>query len=477
MNAPSFLYTAGKDPLDASLIEDLRLADILPKKILPILTRPCDRQTVICRQHFFRDMENDAFYSHVTELLAALRALESEKYHFSETEFRAEKSLLHLHMLRLYLHAVRLLCTFPRENEITAALSAYWGDAAHVAHCNALEKALSAADPLAKRISAFDVSLMDRAWMQPEGGSKSYSEMLAAHAAGLGMPQVPARAQTFRMHLPMSNALCTMYSEEFAALDALLAPFGVEAVSELSAYAEELEFYVQMHKFMHALEQKGTNTCFPAVGNRRLYYAENAYDPYLLQMQVEVVPNDIDFDENEPFFFLVGANSGGKTTYLRCAALNLVFALGGCRMLAARASVYCFDRIYTHFPKDERFEQTGRLEDEKRRFDSILHEDVRDSFVFLNEAYSGANDTVGEALALKTAERLRDKQMFGLFVTHFQTACQKGFPALHAPVDEENNRLYKVQRLRSTSASYVEDILKEYGLDRDSLHARGNAHA
>lgn len=46
MSMPSFLYTAGKEPYAASLMGDLHLADILPKKILPILTRPCDKQTV-----------------------------------------------------------------------------------------------------------------------------------------------------------------------------------------------------------------------------------------------------------------------------------------------------------------------------------------------------------------------------------------------------------------------------------------------
>ena len=476
MSKPSFLYTAGKQCADTALVEDLHLGDILPKKILPTLTRPCDKQTILYRQNFFRAMEADAFYSHAAKLLDALRALASERYHWSEAELHISRSLLHLNLLRLYLDVVRLLCAFPQENEITTAITAYWGDDAHRTLYAKIEQAACAAEPLAKRISTFDVSLMDRAWMQPDDGGRSYGEMLAAYAAGLGMPSAPGKEQGVCLNLSMSNALSTMYREELAALDALLAPFASETLCEPIGYAEELDFYVQMHKFMRVVEQKGIHTCFPAVSDHRQYRAEQVYDPYLLQKQVEVVPNDIAFDEGEPFFFLIGANSGGKTAYLRGAALNLVFALGGCKMLAARASVYCFDRICTHFPKDERFEQMGRLEEEKRRFDEIVGAGARDSFVFLNEAYSGANDTVGAALALKTAETLRDKQMFGLFVTHFQEVCRKGIPTLQAMVDGENNRLYKVQRLHSAASSYVEDILKKYGLDADSLRARGNVH-
>ena len=477
MSMPSFLYTAGKEPYAASLMGDLHLADILPKKILPILTRPCDKQTVICRQDFFRDMDDGAFCCHVTELLEALRVLASERYHAAEAELAAEKSLLHLHMLRLYLDAVRLLCAFPRENAVTAATAAYWSDGTHRALYASMEATVSAAEPLAGRISSFDVSLMDRAWMQPEDGTESYGEMLAAHAAGLGMPPLCAKTQTYCLNLPMSNALCAMYAAEFAALDALLAPFTAETLSEPLGYIEELEFYVQMHKFMKEMERKGIPTCFPEVSDRRQYRAENAYDPYLLQKQVRVVPNDIGFDEEEPFFFLVGANSGGKTTFLRCAALNLVFALGGCKMLAASASVYCFDRICTHFPKDERFEGMGRLEEEKHRFDAIAAEDVRDSFVFLNEAYSGANDMVGAALACQSAQVLRDRQMFGLFVTHFGEVCQKEFPVLQVLLDGESNRLYKVRRLCRTASAYVQDVLRKYGLDHDSLSKRLKTHA
>lgn len=101
---------------------------------------------------------------------------------------------------------------------------------------------------------------------------------------------------------------------------------------------------------------------------------------------------------------------------------------------------------------------------------------MRNSFVFLNEAYSGANDDVGEALAINTAQTIREKQMFGLFVTHFQNVCEQNVPALHVTVDDQNNRLYKVQPIRNAVSSYVEDILKKYGLDRDSLHIRSREY-
>ena len=472
MSIPSFLHKAGKNKLDDSVTADLHLESLLPNKILPIVMSPCDKQTVILRQEFFQNMENTAFLEHIHKLLGVLRTINAEKYHYSQAELHAERILLYLRVLHLYLEAVQLLRCFPCENKITDAVCAYWNDCEHSALYNKLQEVVSTADLLAEKICVFDLSLMDRTWIQPDNGSKSYCEIFESYAWNLGISLSKADMQTFRLSLSLSNALCEMYVQEFASLDALLAPFEIEKLTEPLVYIDELEFYVYMHGYIRRQEQEGINTCFPKITDRRQYYAENAYDPYLLQKQIPVVPNDIAFDEERPFFFLIGANSGGKTTYLRCVALNLVFALCGCKVFAANALVFCFERIYTHFPRDERFEQMGRLEDEKKRFDNIIGENVRNSFVFLNEAYSGANDDVGEALAINTAQTIREKQMFGFFVTHFQNVCEQNVPALHVTVDDQNNRLYKVQPIRNAVSSYVEDILKKYGLDRDSLHIR-----
>ena len=63
---------------------------------------PCDKQTVILRQEFFQNMENTAFLEHIHKLLGILRTINAEKYHYSQTELNAERTLLHLRVLHLY---------------------------------------------------------------------------------------------------------------------------------------------------------------------------------------------------------------------------------------------------------------------------------------------------------------------------------------------------------------------------------------
>ena len=102
--------------------------------------------------------------------------------------------------------------------------------------------------------------------------------------------------------------------------------------------------------------------------------AKELYDISLLAKNCEnIVPNDADFTEYEPFCFLLGANGGGKTTYLRALGVNLILFLAGCPVFAKEAEIYPFDIVLSHFPRDERFDNTGRLDEERKRTEEMLN--------------------------------------------------------------------------------------------------------
>lgn len=190
----------------------------------------------------------------------------------------------------------------------------------------------------------------------------------------------------------------------------------------------------------------------------------------------DIVPNDVDFDEKTPFFFLTGANGGGKTTYLRALGVNLLLFLNGCPVFAERAEMYPFRTLAVHFPKDERFTDTGRLADEQKRAEKMLENAGPDSVMLFNETFSGTDDKLGVELTLVAAGKMREKAVFGLFVTHFHEVSEHGYPMLHAVVEntpeEQNKRVYRIVRADKKTSSFAEDILKKYSLDRRSLSER-----
>lgn len=211
-----------------------------------------------------------------------------------------------------------------------------------------------------------------------------------------------------------------------------------------------------------------------------LYIARELYDVSLLAKNCEnIVPNDADFTENEPFCFLLGANGGGKTTYLRALGVNLILFLAGCPVFAKEAEIYPFDTVLSHFPKDERFDNTGRLDEEQKRTEEMLNKaENKAAFLFFNETFSGTDDRRGFELLKDTAMKIAEKHHFGLYVTHFHEVMSLDYPVLSAEVDlsDANKRTFRIVRSKGSVSSYAADILKKYRLDKDSLESRRCGH-
>lgn len=256
-----------------------------------------------------------------------------------------------------------------------------------------------------------------------------------------------------------------------------------EAIDTLVGYLDETAFCLEVTGFVRSATAKGIAYCFARISTEREYIADSLYDVTLLaQNVVNIVPNDVYFDESERFYFLVGANGGGKTTYLRAIGQNLLLFLCGAPVFASSASIYPFRHLETVFAGSH----DGDISYDD--FSKILP----DSFVLLNEIYSSLDDESGLSYALECASKLGESRGFGLFVTHFYGVRQSGLPLLETLTADDNTsdravsdhaasggagsvRTYKIVRAVGSASSHALDILKKYRLDPESLRVRMKA--
>ena len=260
---------------------------------------------------------------------------------------------------------------------------------------------------------------------------------------------------------------------EDAALDAAMENYADVNWNEPLNALSMLEFFDEIHTLVKNAASFGVPYCIPTVSEHRQYIARDLYNVVLLSKHGNtIVPNDVQFTESDPFFFLIGANSGGKTTYLRTVGMNLLLFLAGCPIFARDAIIYPFNALLTHFPADERFNGTGRLDEELIRANQMLADP--DAFLLFNETFSGTDDTRGYALLMQMAKAIRTTGQFGLYVTHFHKVKESEFPLLTTQVDIEdaNRRTYRIARADGGVSSYAADILRKYRLDRKSLDER-----
>jgi DNA mismatch repair protein MutS len=135
------------------------------------------------------------------------------------------------------------------------------------------------------------------------------------------------------------------------------------------------------------------------------------------------VPNSVhlDADAGPAVLLITGPNMGGKSTYLRMAALLVVMAQMGCFVPAERMRLGLVDRIYTRIGASDNVAR-GRstFMVEMTETAAILNTATARSLVLLDEMGRGTATYDGLSLAWATVEHLHDRiGARTLFATHY----------------------------------------------------------
>ena len=133
------------------------------------------------------------------------------------------------------------------------------------------------------------------------------------------------------------------------------------------------------------------------------------------------VPNDLTLDDSRRLLVITGPNMGGKSTYMRQAALIVLLAYAGSFVPAAEARIGPVDRIFTRIgAADDLAGGRSTFMVEMSETAHILHNASSESLVLLDEIGRGTSTYDGLALAWATADHIaRHIRALTLFATHY----------------------------------------------------------
>jgi len=133
------------------------------------------------------------------------------------------------------------------------------------------------------------------------------------------------------------------------------------------------------------------------------------------------VANDLDFSGDRRMLVITGPNMGGKSTYMRQAALIVLLAHIGCYVPAQSLRCGPIDKIFTRIgASDDLAGGRSTFMVEMSETANILHNATANSLILMDEIGRGTSTFDGLSLAWACADYLaRQTQAFTLFATHY----------------------------------------------------------
>lgn len=225
---------------------------------------------------------------------------------------------------------------------------------------------------------------------------------------------------------------------------------------------------------------------YPRLADAPVVDIQEGRHPVLAQRLQDYTPNDVSLDASRRLQVITGPNMGGKSTYMRQAALLVILARMGAPVPAREATIGPIDRVFTRLgAADDLAGGRSTFMVEMTEAAQILHQASRASLVLMDEVGRGTSTADGLALAWAIATHLASQtRCLTLFATHYfeLTALAEkvsGVGNLHVVALEQDGQIRFLHRVAegAASQSYGLAVARLAGLPETVLRAASEQQA
>jgi len=272
--------------------------------------------------------------------------------------------------------------------------------------------------------------------------------------------------------LSAEEKILTLEREIFQQMKIFVASHA-ERIKAAAALIAELDVTANLAQI--ATENRYKRPRFSDSGEMRVDSGRHPVIEKLTERQaLRFIPNDLYLHStNEYIGVITGPNMGGKSTYLRQAALILILAQMGSFVPAEAALLPIVDRVFTRIgAADNLARGRSTFMVEMTEAAAILNTATSSSFIVLDEIGRGTSTYDGLALAWAVVEYIHD-QIKGktLFATHYHELTElagqlSGVRNLHVAVKESGDAILFIRKVEpgASDRSYGIEVARLAGL-------------
>jgi DNA mismatch repair ATPase MutS len=452
-----------------------------------------DVDAVAFRHEVWRDLENHRLSLHVRSFATRMHSVRQHLDQASKLHYRLQKESWFLDEAEIYCDAVRAFARDLDTIELRSRgllafhryLSSYAESDRFTAFAATTKKLRADLDTVKYAVLVTDGGFTVRSYENEsnysteversfekfkQGAVKSY----AAKFSDLpGMNHIEAKILEFvaRLHPEIFRALGDFCVRNASFLD-----------DAIVAFDRDVQFYIAYQDYISGFKRAGLNFCFPTVSrDDKEELSQGSFDLALAGKlaadKVPIVCNDYYLTGDERILVVSGPNQGGKTTFARTFGQLHHLASLGCPVPGSEARLFLFDRLFTHFEKEEDIATLrGKLADDLFRVHKILAETTSHSIVIMNEIFTST--TLNDAVSLGRAviQKISDRDALCVCVTFLDELASlndKTVSMVSTVVpDNPAQRTFKVVRQPADGLSYAISIAEKYRLTYERVKER-----
>lgn len=477
MNIPKLITITKEKEIEDFVFVDLQLNQVFSYADIAFLKWPCKEQEIKNRQKLFRSMKNEAFHFALQQAINTIGDYEKEKERLLSERTELGKHYRRHTLLTCYVAVCKKLSQLKGYCQAADAVADYFLCEETSRKQKQLKENILEMKGILSNISKCTFTFANKDSIQKEHTVSSYITKINRCAKAMNFETLPQQFASISLDNTLSDVISQLYHHQIVRLNAIEDGYKEQLQCDFYDIKTQIRFLLNIWDVVQKAAVRGISYTFPKISKTKEIRMNSAHGISLLSKTTgNIVPNAIHFNQTTPFYFVTGANGGGKTEYLRNLGANLLLFLAGCPVFAESAWIYPFNYVSTHFPKDERYEKVGRLEEEQLRVKQMLKQADSESVLLFNETFSGTEEQTGVSLLTEVAKTLRENEIFGLAVTHFSEIDTKKYAVLCPEVIDvpngEHKRTYRIKRKTNPVESHANDIIRKYKLDQLSLRKR-----
>lgn len=261
IHTPRLINNCRTISLPNTLFSDFQLDKILSAPSIAVLQHPCEPSEIVRRNELFLLLDKDENVAHMENTLSALCATDRAVYLLNDAKIPLDIYYRQAELFEAYLTSCDALASMRGLGALFADVADYYSSEEHRNLRSEMKESSHKIRNLLFEMSAGLLSFADKNWLTSDYDAVSEIDNISECAKRLGFTVSKQKPQNTKINLSLSDAVCHLYSDKVAQIEAEITKYADVDFYEPTAYISEIKFFLEIYSLIQRAIKIGVPHC------------------------------------------------------------------------------------------------------------------------------------------------------------------------------------------------------------------------